>query len=615
MQLMLPKIRAFAGTAGLLAVLTLLAGLPVAAAEPSLRDSLATAAKVDRLIAAELERAGVQPADLTNDEDFLRRVSLDVAGRLPTPREITFFCLDPDPDKRSKVIDRLLASDDYAANWARYWRDVVFPNAAEMQSRLMAGTFEQWMANQLNQNRPWDQIATDLLTATGNVAENGATALLVAHSAEPAEVAAETCRIFLGIQLQCANCHDHPTDAWKREQFHQLAAYFPRAALHIRRTDAGLVREIVSVNTAPLGRSADRLFANAEGIVRRLDRNRDGRLSREEARAFPPLANVFDRLLEAGDANSDGSLSAAELKKIPPPPEQAGRRTLEYRMPDLNDPSSSGIPVQPAFFVDGSRPGVGLDDQARRQALARSITSMDNPWFARALVNRIWTELLGEGFYMPVDDLGPERDPRFPQGVQVLSEGFAASGYDLQWLMRTIMHTQAYQRQIRSRTAGDAPFPFASALPTRLRSDQIYTALTQVLEVEELSVQPLPRRRGPYANLTPRNQFHLLFGADPSTPHEEIIGNVPQALFLMNAPALRSLLQVDGNQRLARLLQAFSDDRDAVSELYLFTLCREPSEAEERICLEYVKQTGNRTEAYEDLLWSLLNSTEFVSRR
>lgn len=595
-----------------------LAGLAVEslyAADRNVPMPLATAAQVDQLILAELQRSSVQPADRCSDEDFLRRVVLDLAGRLPSPDETTYFRLDPDPDKRTKVIDRLLASDDCAVHWARYWRDVISPDATQMQSRLMAGTFEQWMADQLKQNRPWDQLVTQLLTATGNVQENGATALLVAHSAEPVEVAAEAARIFLGIQIQCANCHDHPTDDWNRKQFHQLAAYFPRAAFHIRRTDTGLVREIVSVDRPALGRSGDRLFANAEGIVRRLDRNRDGRLSREEARVFPPLANVFDRLLQAGDTNQDGSLTAEEMQKIPPPPEQAGRRTLEYMMPDLNDPSSPGILVHPAFFLDGSEPEAGLGDQARRHALAKAFTSAENPWFARALVNRIWAELLGEGFYMPVDDLGPQRLPRFPEVVQVLSDGFTASGYDLRWLLRTIANTETYQREMRSRTAGKEPLPFASALPTRLRSDQIYTALVQVLGLDESGNQPLRSRRGPYGQLTPRNQFHLLFGIDPSVPREEVTGNVPQALFLMNAPALRNRFRVDGNARLARLLQEFSDDRDAIGELYLIALCRLPTAAEENICLEHVKQSSHRAEAFEDLLWSLLNSTEFVSRR
>jgi hypothetical protein len=596
----------------------MLFGLTVSAAnaaEGDVPDALAIAAEVDELILAELRKADVEPAGRTNDEDLLRRVYLDLAGRLPTPQETTSFGLDTDPEKRSKIIDQSLASEGYAENWARYWRDVIFADPAEMQSRLMAGTFETWMKDQLQQNRSWDQITTDLLTATGNVERNGATALLVAHSGDPAEVAADVSRIFLGIQLECANCHDHPTDKWKREQFHQLAAYFPRAEFRVRRADGGLVREVVSVNAAPLGRSGDRMFENPEGIVRRLDRNGDGLLSRSEASLFSPIAKVFDRLLEAGDANEDGSLTAEEMKKIPPPPDQAGRSTPEYLMPDLYDPASGGTLVHPTFFLDGSRPGIELDDLTRRQSLADSITSPDNPWFARAVVNRVWTEMLGDGFYASVDDLGPEREVRFPEALQALTDGFTASGYDVQWLLRTIANTEAYQRQIRDRAAGEEALPFASALPTRLRSDQIYTALTQALEIEESAGTRTRRGRGPYANLTPRNSFHLLFAADPSTPREDVTGNVPQALFLMNSPALRDYFAVEGSARLARLLEELPGDGEAIVELYLVTLCRRPSSSEERVCLEYVAQVGNRSEAFEDLLWGLLNSAEFVSRR
>jgi hypothetical protein len=613
-----PRRRRWLSIARAGALLLSLLGLiesPTNAADRGAPDALATAAEVDRLILAELQKAGVEPAGRTNDEDFLRRAYLDLAGRLPSPERTTSFAEDADPEKRSKIIDRLLASDEYAGNWARYWRDVIFADPAEMQSRLMAGTFEAWMKDQLKQNRSWDQIATDLLTATGNVEENGATALLVANTGDPAEVAADVSRIFLGIQLECANCHDHPTDSWKREQFHQLAAYFPRAEFRVRRVDGGLVREVLSVNKASLGRSGDRMFENADGIFLRLDRNRDGLLSPSEARAFSPLASVFERLLESGDANEDGSLSAEEMKKIPPPPDQAGRSTPEYLMPDLYDPSSRGTLVHPTFFVDGSSPGTELDDLSRRQALAESITSPENPWFARAFVNRIWTEALGEGFYMPVDDLGPERAARFPEALQVLSDGFTASGYDIRWLMRTIANTDAYQRQIRSRSPGEETLPFASALPTRLRSDQVFTALTQALEIDESAGPRARRGRGPYANLTPRNSFHLLFAVDPSTPRESVTGNVPQALFLMNSPALRDFFEVAGSKRLARLLQEFPDDRDAIAELYLVALCRRPTADEERVCLEYVQQVGNRPEAFEDLLWGLLNSTEFVSRR
>ena len=152
----------------------------------------------------------------------------DLAGTVPLPREVTLFGLDPDPDKRLKLIDRLLSSEEYAHNWAGYWRDVIFLRATDMKARLMEGAFEKWMADQIHDNQGWDKITTSLLTATGEVAEHGETALIFAHAGQADEIAAEASRIFLGIQIQCANCHDHPSDKWKRQQFHQLAAFFPR---------------------------------------------------------------------------------------------------------------------------------------------------------------------------------------------------------------------------------------------------------------------------------------------------------------------------------------------------------------------------------------------------
>lgn len=585
---------------------------PMAAAGGSVPDPKMVAAEVDRLILAELKLAGVEPADRTNDDDFLRRVCLDLAGRLPTIQELTLFGLDPDSGKRGAKIQELLASDEYAENWAHYWRDVIFTDATNSQTRLMQEVFEGWMAERLKQNRPWDEIAAELITATGDIRQNGATALILARSGEPAEIAAEVSRIFLGIQLQCANCHDHPSDVWKREQFHELAAYFPRVSLRQTIVDGRATLVVSSVNSVR-NRLGDEMRQNPQRFIARLDRNQDGKLSMGEARRHPRFARFFEGLLRLGDSDQDGALTAEEMKKLPPPQQQGGG-TLEYLMPDLQDPASPGIPVQPAFFVDGSTAKPGLDDLSRRRALVESLTSPDNRWFAQAMVNRLWNELLGEGFYMPVDDLSPQRQPRFPAALQALAEGFTASGYEIKWLLETIANTETYQRQIRAREPGEESLPFASALPTRLRADQLYTALTQVLEIRDFGGGAM-RRGSAMGPRSPRQIFHLLFAVDPSTPHEEITGNVPQALFLMNFPALRQRAQASGDGPLARLLREFPGDGDAVSELFLAVLCREPSAKEQQFCLDYINDVGNRAEAFEDLFWSLLNSTEFLSRR
>jgi hypothetical protein len=480
--------------------------------------------------------------------------------------------------------------------------------------------FEAWLAEQFNTGRTWDVIVTDLLTASGDVQENGATGLYLAHAAEPEEIAAEACRLFLGIQIQCANCHHHPSDIWKREQFHELAAYFTRVSFRPVLQD-GMPRsfEVVSLSPMMQRRGPEMFRENPERLIAMLDRNRDGKLSKAEAEASPMggfLARIFDRLLENGDTNKDGLLSASELKNLPMP-EMPGRGSPEYYMSDLNNPASRGTLVHPKFFVDQASPGRELSDADRRSAVARSFTDPKNPWFARSLINRVWHEMLGEGFYMPVDDLGPTRTPSYPAALDALVHGFVASQYNPKWLVRTIALTEAYQRQVRPQSVSAEALPFAAQTPTRLRADQLFNAVTNVLGLQDRT--PAMGRGmmgGPFAAArSPRNQFHTVFAFDPSTPQADITGNVQQALLLMNAPGLRGALSAQGNTRLGQILREHPNDQDALAELYLLALSREPSDRELQIGQQHLREVGARGEAFEDLLWSLLNSSEFLSKR
>ncbi len=582
----------------------------------------AVAADVDKLILTDLEKAAVKPAARCSDEDFLRRASLDITGQLPSPREVTLFVLDPDAAKRTKLIERLLASPEFGKNWARYWRDVIYMPATEVRARLAQGEFETWMADQWNKGIGWNLTATAMLTALGDVTEHPETALIFAQSAETEDVAAEACRIFLGIQMQCANCHDHPSDIWKREQFHELAAYFPRIARRQMQTQP-IQFEIASVNT-DRGRG-DMMRENPEQWIAMLDRNRDNKVTKEEMKGGPGMqargpmipAQLIDRIFEQADSNKDEKLTLAEIKAMPQPAQQR-RGSTEHHMSDLKDPSSKGKLVQPKFFIDGSSPGQGLSDLERRNAAAKAFTSPDNPWFARAIVNRVWCEMLGEGFYMPVDDMGPTRSARFPEALDALCEGFVANAHDPKWLIRTVANSQTYQRKVAAKATSEDALPFASVTPTRLRADVVFNSLLQVLGIDE---QASSGGRGmmdggPRAyQRSPRFGFDVLFGVDPSVPKEDITGNVPQSLFLMNANQLRGALIASGNTRLGRILRDNKDDRDALSELYLLVLSREPSKHEVEICTAYLQEVGQRNEAYEDLMWSLLNASEFLSKR
>ena len=284
-------------------------------------------------------------------------------------------------------------------------------------------------------------------------------------------------------------------------------------------------------------------------------------------------------------------------------------------MPDLDDPTSKGTRIDPAFFVAGQKPEIGLDDEARRNLLARYVTIRDNPWFARAFVNRIWGELLGAGFTMPVDDMGPDRDIAYPEVLDALSDGFVGSGYDVRWLLRTITNSEAYQRRIRPVDPSGAGPQFAAAIPMRMRSDQLYSALTRVLGLAEGPANA-NRRAGGYRRPSgPRAAFALTFGYDPSTPQADLTGTVPQALFLMNSPLVNSRVKAQGNTPLAKLLKTYSEDEDVLAELYLLVLAREPTENELTTCREYIAETGERDAAFEDIMWSLINSTEFRTKR
>ncbi|MBC8114873.1 MAG: DUF1549 domain-containing protein, partial [Candidatus Saccharimonas sp.] len=563
----------------------------------------AVAADVDKLILTDLEKAAVKPSGRCNDEDFLRRASLDITGQLPSPRDVTLFVLDPDAAKRTKLIERLLASPEFGKNWARYWRDVIYMPATEPRARLAQAEFETWMADQWNKGIGWNFTATAMLTALGDVTEHPETALIFAQSAETEDVAAEACRIFLGIQMQCANCHDHPSDIWKREQFHELAAYFPRIARRQMQTQP-IQFEIASVNT-DRGRG-DMMRENPEQWVSMLDRNKDNKITKEEMKGGPGMmgrgpmfpAQVIDRIFEQADSNKDEKLTVAEIKAMPQPAQQR-RGSTEHHMPDLKDPSSKGKLVQPKFFIDGSSPGQGLSDLERRNAAAKAFTSPDNPWFARAIVNRVWCEMLGEGFYMPVDDMGPSRSARFPEALEVICEGFVANAHDPKWLIRTVANSQTYQRKVAAKATAEDALPFASVTPTRLRADVVFNSLMQVLGIDEQSSSGGRGMMdgGPRAyQRSPRFGFNALFGIDPSVPKEDITGNVPQSLFLMNSNQLRGALTGSGNSRLGRILRDNKDDRDALSELYLLVLSREPSKHEVEICTDYLKEVTPRNE-------------------
>ena len=509
-----------------------------------------TALQVDHLLAEEIGAPEGVPQ--SSDEVFLRRAFLDLIGEPPTSADLLTFSLDDRPGKRTRLVQQLLSDDSYGKNWGRYWRDVITLRRTEERALLAQRSLEQFLVEQFNANAPWNSIATELITAEGDVREDGRTGLIMAQGGRPEETVAEISRIFIGIQIQCAQCHDHPTDRWTREQFHQLAAFFPRVAV---------------------------------------------RPTMDDVRSFVVVADDTPSRRRSSNNNRF-------------------RGTPEHYMPDLENPQSRGTLIQPVFFVTGQQLDLGTVDENRREKLSAWLSSPDNPWFARAMVNRLWSELVGEGFYEPVDDIGPDRECSAPRTLDLLAGQFARQQYDIKWLLETIMLTATYQLESSNRRTFDE-LPFHANCPQRLRSDQLFNSLLTVFEIEEITPDAAggseaANRRSRSA---PRLLFNNIFGFDPSTRRDEVTGSIPQALAMMNSPFINQQIDARRGRVLAPLLAEVANDRQLVEELYIKVLSRQPTRQELNACLDYRKGISDRAEAFEDILWALLNHAEFIHRR
>ncbi|MFN9719531.1 MAG: DUF1549 domain-containing protein, partial [Planctomycetota bacterium] len=296
--------------------------LPQAQAAPPSSKTVAEA--VDRSLWGDNLDAAFAIAD---DATFLRRAMLDITGRPASADEIRMFAANPSSEKRAEKVRELLKSENYGHNWAHYWRDAIFLRATNMRAGIVRGDFEAWMADELNRNTSWDQIANRLITATGPVNGYGQTALIFAHEGMAEEIAAETSRLFLGIQIQCANCHDHPWDQWKRTQFHQFTAFFPRVSVQRKRgSDKVFEFEITAVSEA---RSRNPLASRF--LLTRIDKNRDSTITESEAKGTA-LERVFSsQAMQIIDRNGDKRITIEEIMTAEPP-ERPGLGSPEHYM-------------------------------------------------------------------------------------------------------------------------------------------------------------------------------------------------------------------------------------------------------------------------------------------
>ncbi len=533
------------------------------------------AGEIDRLVLAELAKVNVKPAAKTTDEQFMRRVYIDLTGKLPSASEIIEFTKNPAADKRAKLIDKLLDSDEYATHWGKYWRMVITSRTqADFRLNAFVPHFERWLIGPIKDGKGWDHITREILTAKGKMMNddrdtNGQAFFLVSRKGADAttEIAAETSRIFLGVQIQCAQCHDHPSDVWKRHHFHEFAAYF-----------AGMrERPIIE----------EKRFTGSQLV------------SIGGEHRMPDKDNP-----KTGTIMNPKFLDGKQPANAKPVKQTSG-------------PIAKGKGFFPGKGGFGGGSG-GLSDEARRKALADQITDKNNPWFAAAYVNRMWGEFMGQSFYAPIDDLGPQKDAMMPTVLARVSGSFRGNGYDTKQLLRDILNSDTYQRQIRPGESGDEHQLFAAHNPVRMNANALWFSLTGTLG-------PIGPGggfggkgfggfgKGGFGGL--ETQFKAEFAYDPSTKAEEIEGSVAQALILMNNPQINAKIKASATNMLGRILANNEDNDEALKVVYLRTLARRPTEREMTRLREHIRTVGNRAEAFEDILWALINSTEFQMKR
>ena len=471
--------------------------------------------KIDQFIVDAWQANDIQPTHLSTDAEFCRRVWLDLAGVAPPISFVQTFLKDSGPDKRNQLIQSVLNGPQYATNMAARWTDILVPTDTQAQ-RQSATALNRWLRQKFAQNLPYDHLVGGFLTAGGS-SDVGPAVFYTSRELEPEKLAAATSQIFLGIQLQCAQCHDHPFDQWSQEDFWAYAAFFSQ-------------------------------LSQADSPVR-------------------GQTIIEDR--------PGGEVTLPETETVVAP----------------NYPGSR-LPPEPD-------PG-----NVRRRQLTIWMASRDNPYLARAAVNRVWGHLFGRGLVDPVDNMDAGNKASHPELLEFLADYFVQTRFDLRELYATIASSKVYQLSSATNGARPADDSFAAQQVKTLTAIQLYNCLQQNVFRQTLS--------GDAAQFA-QQQFVERLKANGASPTEYPHG-VVQVLSIMNGPdALRATNATQG--LLASVQAPFFEDDDRINAIYLATVSRMPTDTErERLDAFFqAAKTDDDKKAFQgDLLWSLINSAEFA---
>jgi hypothetical protein len=482
---------------------------------------------VDRLVWDKLQLLGIPPSGPAEDATFLRRVCLDTIGTLPTAAEARAFLADAEPNKRARLIDQLLAREEYADYWTLHWLDLLRVDKDRVTPQGAVAT-ARWLRRQFAENRPYDAFARDVLTVVGPTQSEGPGSFYKVLDT-PEVVARSISQLFLGVRIECAQCHHHPSERWGQEDYYGLAGFF-----------TGVVRK-----TLPSGRMA--LFAQGGTDLK-----------------HP----------RTGEAVPTHALGA-------PPPDLA-------RVAD------------------------------RRVVLAEWMTAPENPFFATAISNRLWAHYFGRGLVEPIDDLRATNPATNEPLLAALAAHLRELKFDLKGFSRTLLNSRVYQLESQGNEANASDEQnFSHAAHKALPAEVLLDALCEVTGVpEKFNGWPEGYRAIQIWDNRMPSYFFRIFGrpvrASVCECERSNEPSISQALHLMNSQEVMDKIRARTG-RARQLADSALEPVAIIDELYLAALARHPRDDERGLLLNaFAREEGGRRPAVEDVLWTLLNTKEFI---
>lgn len=517
--------------------MTLIAGLAmVMTAQRAQGQEAALRKSIDSHIQAAWKREKVTPAASADDATFLRRIYLDLVGTIPSFEEAKEFLQNSDPAKRSKLIDQLLDDPRYAVQQAAVWDLVLFgrnPPGGEA-TRERPG-FHKWLREKFAKNEAYDQWVREVLLAEGNSVDHGAPLFYVQFRAQPEETMVAVSRIFLGTQLACAQCHDHPRDKWKQLDFYGMAAFFARLVV------------IENGKKFSIGekRTGEVMFTGPA-------------IEAKPGQKGKPVGAKF--------------LGGLDLEEPPLPK-------------DFKEPAKGAKPTAKPDF-------------SRKEKLTAWLTAVDNPYFARAAVNRLWAQFMRHGLVDPVDNLSAENTASHPELLDLLERQFKSHKFDMKWLIRELVNSETYQLSARGPVAEPPWFEQARLRP---------------LSAEEFIASLKAATAHGNDKLPGTLQYTLMSNFGSATDGRgDFQASLTERLFVSNNAYLRQMIQRRKGNLADIILTSKDTWEQKVERLYLTILSRPPRLAEQKRFVEHLTARDSAPEALvEEAIWALLASTEF----